>query len=270
MLSYNLKNSKADKKAIREKKLAREKKSDIVLYRLMMAFILAMIGIFGMLSVKKSIDNEANFIMYVLPCLLVVSGIAFAAALIFFIMQRNRHVDDSDKLINSSNMLGAAAVFFGCAVYYGLALEASHIVVALIAAIVLYFVYHIYSKDFFAYSGLTALCAGLVYMSVANNVYTTIGTAVTFAEAVLAIVIAAAGVVFAIMLINGKGSITIGERKRKIFEGGFKIYPMFISAVLGAVGGALAIAMPAFAIYAVVAMLAAYLVIAVVYTVKLM
>lgn len=264
MVSNNLKKNKAEERA------RRISHNDLIVNRLMMAFILGVIAVFGMLIVKKNIANELNFITYVHPVLLVLSIAALVGAIVLFVLRKKKSVDDSERVFTKWNVLGAAIVFFAASVYYRIFFEASMVIAGVIAAVVLYFVFHTFPKDFFAYSVLTAL--GLLLLKMGTTVFFTSYDGIISAICcAAALVFAVVGIIFALLLHSGKGTLKLGGKKLRIYENkGGHIYPLIVSSVLMIAGGVLGFAASAYVAYAFGALLAAYIIIAVAYVIKMM
>lgn len=247
---------------------AKRTSSDTKVNRLMVAFILGVVAVTCMLLVKKNIANEAFFITYILPVLLVVSVLGFAAAIYLFV--RRRGSDESVRIFTGANVLGAALVFLLAVLYYRLTFEVTMVIGCIIAAVVLYFVYNIFAGDFFIYSVLSA--AGVMLLRGTRIDYmTSFSSVISLIFAILALLFAVVGIVIAVMAHSNNGRLKLGSRSIKLYGAkGGHIYPLIIAAVLIIAGGILSILAPAFVIYAVAALIAAYLAIAVVYVIKMM
>lgn len=262
MVSNNLKNKA-------ETKNREQKNNEISVNRLMIAFILGAVAVCGMLLAKKTISNEAFFITNILPVLIVISSVGLIAAIVNFAIAKNRHVDDSAKIFTKWNILGAAVVFFGTVGFYRLSFDAATCIIALIAAVVLYFVFRLFKSDFFIFSAITA--AGLMLLKIGNTkYYSTLGNIMTTACFALAAIIAVAGIVFAVVMIKRKGIVQLGGLKVTLFDKNGNIYPIFVAAALLLAGGITGIIASAAVIYIIAALLVAYLVIAVAYVIKMM
>ena len=247
---------------------AKKVSGDTKINRLMVAFILGVVAVTCMLLVKKNIANEAFFITYILPVLLVVSVLSFAASIYLFV--RRRGSDESARIFTGANVLGAALVFMPAVLYYRLTFEATMVIGWFIVAVVLYFVYNIFTYDFFVYSLLSA--AGVMLLRGTRIDYmTSFSSVISLIFAILALLFAVVGIVIAVMANSNNGRLKLGSRSIKLYGAkGGHIYPLLITAVLIIAGGILSILAPAFVIYAVAALIAAYLAIAVVYVIKMM
>ncbi len=247
---------------------AKRASSDTKINRLMVAFILGVVAVTCMLLVKKNIANEAFFITYILPVLLVVSVLSFAASIYLFV--RRRGSDESARIFTGANVLGAALVFMLAVLYYRLTFEATMVIGWFIVAVVLYFVYNIFAGDFFMYSVLSA--AGVMLLRGTRIDYmTSLSDVIALIFAILAMLCAVGGIVIAFMARSKGGKLKLGRHSINLYGAkGGHIYPLLIAAVLIIAGGILSLLAPAFVIYAVAALVAAYLAIAVVYVIKMM
>ena len=182
----------------------------------------------GMLLAKKSIANEAFFITYILPVLLVVSVLGFAASIYLFV--RRRGSDESARIFTGANVLGAALVFMLATLYYRLTFEATMVIGWFIVAVVLYFVYNIFAGDFFMYSVLSA--AGVMLLRGTRIDYmTSFSSVISLIFAILALLFAVVGIVIAVMARSNNGRLKLGSRSIKLYGAkGGHIYPLLIAA----------------------------------------
>ncbi|MCI8387240.1 MAG: hypothetical protein HFE63_02085 [Clostridiales bacterium] len=263
MVSNNTKNKA-------EAKLQKQRRSDLIMNRLMIAFVIAVLGIFGMVTVKKTIANEAFFFTNMLIPLLVVSGLLLAGAIVLFALRVSRHVDDTNKIFTRWNVLGTAIVLFGACLFYKVTADASMVIAGLVAAVALYFVYHIFKTDFFVFSVVTALGILLLKMG-STNYYSAKMSLVVTACGIMAVVVAIAGLIIALLAIAGKGTITVGSKKLKLYaKGEGCAVPMIVASVITLVGGILEFAAVTFVIYAIIALIAAFIASIVIYAIKMM
>ena len=259
MMSSNLKKQKA------EQKLAAQKKSDLILYKLMVFFCVAVVGVTCVMTIGKSMLTQAKFLTNVLPILLIVAGLGLAASIVWYAMCRSRHVDESGKIITSANLMGTAIVFFLSCLYNKLSADVFNVLVFFIVAIVLYFVYHIFRRDFFLCS--IAAAAGFVLIKLSTiSQSSAFGFIFSTACGILAIVAPVVFIIFGILLRANKG-VFFGK---KLIDKGDHIYPMLIVSGISLAGALAAFFVPAAAIYAIVVILAAYLALAVANTVRMM
>jgi hypothetical protein len=134
-----------------------------------------------------------------------------------------------------------------------------------IVAILLYFVYHIFRRDFFLCS--IAAAAGFVLIKLSTiSQSSAFGFIFSTACGILAIAAPVVFIVFGIVLHANKGVFL----KKKLIDKGDHIYPMLIVSGISLAGALAAFFVPAAAIYAIVVILAAYLALAVANTIRMM
>jgi len=141
-------------------------------------------------------------------------------------------------------------------------------IVVLIAALVLCYVYNFYTKDFFIYSVLTACGAVLMYAAGLGKAQLTLFTIVKIVAGVLALAIAVVTAVLAFKASKNGGKLSIGKKNISLGKG-FKYYPLFIGSAILFVGTVAALLFGAVTVYALCALFAAYLVIAIIYSIKM-
>lgn len=248
----------------RADKLRREAENDLKTNRLAIVFVMVLFGAVAMLAAGKSIDSEVFFITRLLTPLLVISAAALVAAIVLY--SKRKGIDDSMRVFTKKNVLGAAIVFFAAMVGYRLTFDAELIAVWLVAAGVLYLVYSFMEKDFFIFSILSA--AGvLLFKMCGSEYYSFVGGALPICCRILCLVLAVCGAIFALMHISGKGKIALGKKKLEI---GGNAYPMLIASLILAIGGVLGFIAASLLSYVMAALIAAYIIIAIIYAIKMM
>ena len=244
--------------------------SDVVFSRVMVAFVMVFVGVFGMLVVKKNIANEARFMTWWLPVLMVVGVLALAAAVWFFIRRNKEGVDDTRMLFTKWNVLGAAIALDICLAAYRVTFDATVAIYLMVVMFVLYFVWHAFDKTFFAYSVVTG--SAFVLFRVGSIAHTSaLGRAFGMAANILAAVIAVLGIILAVRIISGKGKVMFGKKKVDFGgKGAVQVWPLFVGGVIAVAGGVLGIVASQFVVYANGALLVAYAAAAVTYVLKMM
>lgn len=244
--------------------------SDIVFSRIMVALAAAFVGVFGMLVVKKSIANEARFITWWLPVLMVVGVLGLAAAIWFFVRRNKEGFDDSGKIFTKWNVLGAAVAFAICLAAYRLTFDAIVAIYLMVIMFVLYFAWHSFDKTFFAY--LVVNGAVFLLYKVGSIAHTSVlGRAFGMAAYILAAVIAVLGIILAVRIISGKGTVSFGKKKVDFGgRGAVQVWPLFVGGVIAVVGGILGIVASQLVVYASGALLMVWAAAAVAYVLKMM
>ncbi|MBQ8248501.1 MAG: hypothetical protein IJY93_01280 [Clostridia bacterium] len=257
-------------KRIKEKKAAKvasEKQQDAKLYRLMLQFALVFVAV--VLAIRTE-NNQIIMHTVVLPPFLLVMGILFGLSAILFTFRKMKNVDESGKVLTSAFIFGNITSLFASGLIYYIYDNVELVIATLITLTVLYFAHNIYAGNFFAYSSFTA--AGFLLIRLAKAVpsadgfFYTLGRLGVLAAKPLMIVLALATIALGILLIVKNknytfAGITIGGKKCAV--------TFFICAAAVIAGLVLLIASPASTILADFILLASYLVIAVICTVKM-
>lgn len=246
-----------------------EKKNDALVNRMMIMFVLATIAIVALLLLKKSGSSTVNvFVFRVLPWLQIVSGLIFAGAIAYFVVVRKKGIDESIRNFTSGSFLGVSFVMFSVFMLYKL-FGSTKVVILIIAALVLAFVYSFYQRDFLWFSIFTLAQSIMLYAvksvssaSALKNVLIIICKVLSFAIPVIV------AVLFIVVLLN-KGNLNAGKHKVCIMKPSYMYSPFFVGAGIGLVGTILGILVNGIAIYSILALLAVYLVFAIIYTVKM-
>ncbi len=248
-----------------ERRIEKKKKSDLLVNRLMFEFVLGVIGIFGMLSVKKNIETNYAFYTYAVPVLLVLGLAAAIFFAVLLVKRRKAKIDESEKVVTSLNLLGVSVVFLLTMAVYKLTFDATFVVFAYLAALVLYYVFQIFRTDFFLCSLFAA--AGVLLMRAVTKYY---GSRVVLLIRIALAAVGVVGLVLAFLLLGGKGTLSFGGKKRRLIEKKDHVWPLIVASALALCGAVVSFLVPAFTVYAMIALLAAYLVTAIVYVVNMM
>ncbi|MDD6799722.1 MAG: hypothetical protein PUE85_04815 [Firmicutes bacterium] len=249
-----------------------EKTEELLVNRLMLLFVAAIVAVVALLAIKKNgMFAMASFIMNVLPWAILISGLLLAGAAALFIYRRVKHIDDSMKVFSSGVLLFVAAMLFLLFSTYEFVNRTSDGFSVTIAAIIivtaLCFIFSFYSRDFFRYSLFTAVGAALLYYSRGSVDFAS--GASRAVVTVLAALLAAAVIVFMLVLRSNGGKISLGGKTITVMARNHKYYPFFIGA--GSLLCALAFSAicSSLSIYALFAFAAVYLIIAIIYTVRM-
>lgn len=247
MVSKNVKEMKA-------KKIDELRRNDVKLYRLMVEFGLTVVAV--LLAVAAGNANKIQLHFSVMPILLVVTGVLFAAWAAFYSLSRKKAGDNTYKVVTREGVFGnLTALFFGCLHFY-LFEDAQALIIAIITASVLYFTYNIFDKPLLDFSVVTAVGFLLLKTSEISKVsLTTLANAVVFGAKGLALVLPVAAIIYAFVRYSKK-------RSRVSFV------PIVVSSALTLAGALLTFLYPAAASFAVVGILICYLVTVVAYTIK--
>lgn len=244
-------------------------RDDFLVNRLMFLVVAATALIVILLLLRKNNSSfEAQFIGNVLDYIRLGTGLLFAAAVIYFIVKRIQHADESMIFFGSPILLGTASVLFGIAVMFTWLLVIGT-VIFIISALILYFIFCFYQRDFFwisitaaagslfIYAGTFGVTAGLL-----KNIFK---AAFKYSAVILPLIF----IIGMILLRRAGGCVIINGKKVRLMKPEYKYYPFFVILAMTLIGSVSTMLLPAAMIYSVAALLAVYLVIAIVYTVKM-
>ncbi len=258
---------------LKDKIVAREqqeKRDDFLANRMLILMLAVTFAVVAMLLIKKNNPTyEAVFILHALTWVQIGFGVLLCAAIANFVIKRKNGADESGRYIDSGLLLCAAASFFLMSLFYTKLLTTG-CVAFLLAAVILYFIYCFYQRDFFWYTVMTYCGAVLIYLA---SLRLGGGTVKIIAKIVgkCAAFILPAAVIIAVLVIRGRlGTVSIGGKKRRIMHQGYLYYPFIVCSAVTLAGAVTAFLLPAAMIYAVVALFAVFLIIAIIYTIRMM
>ncbi len=246
-----------------------EKNEETKINRLMLFFALAAIAVVALLLINKNVPlyyREAAVILHVIPWLKIVSVIALAVSAFFWFINRKKSAgDDVVRIFSNTTWMALSAMLVAIAFSYEY-FRIPGAVTIIIAFLVLAFIESIYSKDFFAYSVYTCIGAVLLYVCGKTNTVSVFKNILKYGIKALAIVIPVLVIVIGAMLIKNGGKIG----KLSLLKPGYKLYPFFITSAVILASAVLSFIFSSLMIYAIIAVFAVYLIMAIVYTVKMM
>jgi len=166
---------------------------------------------------------------------LIVTGVLFILALVFFVYRIKKNIDESDKTVNSNNILAVISflLFSDFLIYFTSKTWIPFLTAFTISLTLLVYIYYLYQKEFFLFSLFTGISCFLLYFaqSQAISVYFRVCFIVLMA------IFAAFITVFSLLLMKNKGNlksksinINILEKKAKYFQ--FYILAAFIAALI--------------------------------------
>ncbi len=130
-----------------------EEENDLMMNRLMLGFVLAVCAVTAVMMLKNS-NNTIQLYETVGPVMSVVCTVLFALAAVFFGIRTKRGIDDSKKIFTRWNVMipGVLSLFCGIIFFLNPAVACAYSVAMIIGACVLYFIWYIYPRVFFALS----------------------------------------------------------------------------------------------------------------------
>ncbi|MBQ7820820.1 MAG: hypothetical protein IJ391_00865 [Clostridia bacterium] len=227
-----------------------------LMYKFIYITCAAILGVLAVLTIKKNGDFTVAFLTKAQMPIVVVCAVLTLAAAVYFVIQRKKGADEDSRVVTSTSLLAiafGALVLFLSYSFIGLEYDTARII-SLIVLAVLYFVYHIYNSVFFTVSVQCAL--GVLAVGVLSK--TSVPTGLRAVGAVAAVVLCTVGAYILLRLISGKNASAV------------KDYKFYIMAAIVIAGVLLSLIIPAITTYAIFAILAVYVVNAVISTIEMM
>ena len=128
-----------------------QEENDLMMNRLMLGFVIAVCAVTLVMTLKNSY-NTIQIYETVGP---IMSGVCFvltAAAAVFTVLRFKRGIDDSRRILTRWNVMMSGAIALFCGVMFCIkpTVAILYSVAMIIGACVLYFVWYIYPRAFFA------------------------------------------------------------------------------------------------------------------------
>lgn len=241
------------------------KRTDVLYYRMLIAFAVLIGVVFSITYLTNTVEKANMFVLEIAPKITLVTALLLIPTVVFFVIRRIKKSDESLKTLASGFLLlmnlWVVSVF---ALYNQTSTKKLFAYIVVTAA--LYFVYYLYSRDFFVFSLYNAIYAVLLMF-----IYSA-----SFIEhiilSVLAVLASVGVVALALASKNKPITMNVGKRtKIKITKGASaQVYPLCISAGIVLAGVILSFFVAGSAFYSIIALFAYYLVFTVVKTIRMM
>ena len=232
-------------------------KRDVAAQRIIVFSVVLVAVVLAVMMLKNSsISTALTFYNSVRPVLIPVFALLTAGAAALWIVRRKKGVDEHDTVLSGSLLTIIAGGLLAACVGYS-ALSGTRLLVCLIAASALFYIYYLYPRTFFAYSAVT-LAGGLLLA------FFRFGTGI-LGLIVPAVLLAALEIVVLMMLVGGKhplGKLVPTASKERL--------PFVITAAVVLVGLVLGFIAPSMLFYAIALLFASFLVIAIINTLRMM
>jgi len=245
-----------------------QKKSDTIANRMMVIFVASLVAIVSLLLVNKNFGKFVYKAFYEFPFVEIAGLLVLAAGIVFFVMRKKKGTDETYLTFTSTMALvGSAVICIFCLAFRYILING--VVIGLVVVSILTFVFWLYNKDFFAYSLITAvsaLCLAAIGGVPGGGILKTAATGALTVLAFLLPVLTAAAVI--VVKKNG-GKLILRGKKRTVMPKDGSYYPFAVTAGVTLAAAVLSLFVPGAELYGNIALLASYLVIAIVYTVKM-
>ena len=266
-LNYNFEVATVERNLTKKAERIKEKErlSAVITNKMLVVFLSLIFAVAVLVRVSSKGSTELGFLR-ALPYLQIAFGLLTAAALVWFIISERRSMDARYIVLSAPLLLGLSASGLFAVLMYAVLGGAFRTVLALLAFTVLFFIFEIYSIDFFAAS-VSAVTACLM-AAVANSagVAPSMRIAAYAVCAVIVALICGGGAYFVYRLYTERRIDICGRKFRK---------PQHVSPA--AVYAVFAVSVLAFAaslvfgylLYCIAAVAVVFFVAALIYTVKL-
>lgn len=163
-------------------KSSQQYKEDIIFFRMCVLFMLVCAAVVFIFRLKSKASN-AFYRMAHQPLFISVLGIIFLLTIAYWAVCRRKKKDESEKTFASINYVAVMAYIFIFCLYWGSTLSPRYetIITLTIALPLLYFIHHIYKKDFFVFSVSNLVFAAAIWFFFRSGLIYTIAAAVTLA-----------------------------------------------------------------------------------------
>jgi len=204
-------------------------RDDFLSNRIMALLITVTAIIVTLLLLKKNNNHfEAQFIINALPFVRLGLSLVFVASLVYYIIRKRRKIDDSMKFFGSPLLFGSAFLLFGISLMFTYLLVMGT-VICFIAAILLYFIYCFYQRDFFWFSVITAFGTVLLYAGSLDSTSVMLKNIVKTAAKSSALILPVIFIIAVLVFRHADGCIMLNGKKIKIMKTEYRYYP-FITA----------------------------------------
>lgn len=259
-----------DKKSAATGKIKRsQEQEELIVSRLMGLFIAATLLIVTLLLIKKN-ETPATFITIqnALPFVWLAFGLLTAAAAAYYIVLRVKHVDDSSKPFSSTILLVSAAYLFIMSLLFRSFEINTHIIFVIVTA-AFCFIYAFYPRSFFFFS-LAAAIGGMGIYCARYGELSFISPKMIIVSLlrIASFVLPVAATVLFYLARKGASNKPRGN-SFPVLGDGYNGLSMVIGAALLLAGTIVVSFFPEFVFYTLVIYFGAYLVSAIVCTVKM-
>lgn len=236
---------------------ARGVKRDVAAQRIILFSLVLLAAIIAVMALKSSsVTTSLVFYNAVLPVLIPLLACLTAGAAALWIVRHRRGVSETGTVLSGSFLTILAGGLFAVCVGYSF-LSGTRLLVCMIAAASLFYIYYLYPRSFFAYAAVT-LAGGLLLA------FFRFGSSI-FGLILPAILLAVLEVIVLMMLAGGKhrlGTLVPAEPRARM--------PFLITAALLLVGFVLGFVAPSLLFWAIVLLFASFLVNAIITTLRMM
>ncbi len=239
------------------------KRTEVIYYRMLIALAALIAVIFSITYFTQTPEAANSFRIKTAPIIGIAFGVLSLPAIVYFVLSRINGRDEKCKVFASGFVLLLSLWLTSIFGFYG-SMSSKKLIAYIIVTAVLYFVYYLFSREFFLFSLYCALGAGFLIL---------INSAVRHMHiiyAVVVVLISAVAIILALADKKNPVSLKLGKAQVKVTNGSLKAYPFCIAAGIMLAGVILSFFAASMAFYSLIVLFAFYLLFMVVNTVKMM
>jgi len=218
-------------KDIEQSRKYTEQRNEIITYRLLLLFAVAVCVVGFFIFAMNIPKNEIQKLEKISFAGLIITGILFISSVVFLVYRINLAVDESDRVIHSKSVFLTAMVLFlsDLVIFFTYQRWIPLMTAVIITVMVLAYIYYLYQKEFFYFSVFSALSCFLLYLAGSQYLSESFRMGFRVLLAVCAVFI----VVFAFLLMRSKGQLKSRPFKLniKILDKNSKYFQFFILSV---------------------------------------
>ena len=209
-----------------------QKKNDIITYRLMILFAIAVCVVGFFIYAMNIAKNDAYKLQKISFAGLIITGILFIFSVVFVIYRVRESIDESDRIIQSKSVFVGAIILFlsEVAIYFTYQKWIPFMTALVITLTALAYIYYLYQKEFFYFSLFAALGCFILYLAGSPYLSNFFKTGFKVLLAACAVFIFA----FALILMKNKGKLKSRFFKFniRILEKNLKYIGFFVSYLI--------------------------------------
>jgi len=239
------------------------KRTETLYYRMLIVLAALIAVVFSITYFTGTPDESNNFTVNIAPKIALGLGVICIPALVFFIIRRAHGTDERTSVLSSSYLLVLVAWLTSIYTFYS-HITSTKLVAYILVSSALYFIYYLFSREFFIFSLYTALGAGLLVM---------INSSLVTSHIILSVLVALVSALAIVLVMADKKKpvkVKIGKTSFSLTDGTFKMYPFCISAGIMLAGVILSFIVGSMAFYSLIVLFVYYLAFTVINTVKMM
>ncbi|MBQ8005177.1 MAG: hypothetical protein IJ303_02565 [Clostridia bacterium] len=243
----------------KNKNVNKIEKSEIQYYR-MLVVLAALIAVIFSVTYLTDWNHEA-FQLKVAPISAAVLAILSIGASVLFAIKKAHGANEEYSVFSSGYLVTISLWLTSIFAFYSISASKKLMAYVIVTA-ALYFIYNLFSREFFVFSLYNALGAGFLVL---------INSATFVSHIVFSVLVVAVSAFFVSVVLTKKAfELKLGKLSISVTDGKYKAYPFCISAGIMLAGVVLSFLYASMAFYTLIVLFVYYLIFTIVNTVKMM